>query len=52
MKTRLQLVQGLLNGTLTFDEKEVALANTVVMSEVKRIQNMEVEPKKLTRKVK
>ena len=34
MKTRIQMMNGLLNGTLTDEEKEVALANEIVVGMV------------------
>jgi len=38
MKTRLQLIQGYMNGTLTAKEKRIAEMNHVVMAEVKRLE--------------
>jgi len=44
MKTRLQLAQGYIDGTLTELEKKVAEDNPVVMQEVKSRKNAEIIP--------
>ena len=50
MKTRIQLANGYIAGSLTEDEKRTAEANPVVMSMVKSIREPVKETKKVTHK--
>ena len=45
MKKRSELIQGLIDGTLSVEDKIIALNHTIVMREVEHIRSLQKEDK-------